>query len=152
MFSYIKKFFKNILSAANISHIDMEDKEEVPSWQDVHPYSGDSEDGDPVLTIIFTLTDKGVVLIDLENNTRQFEPIELASLISYIGSLRGQMDALDIIKEGMYNAERKEDHEQFLGCYVSLRTQEAEALQAESQEAESQEDDTPCIIPSEMMP
>ena len=74
MFNYIKNLLGNFFGPTK--------EEEIPAHLNPHPYNGDPEDGNAILTIMFTLTDKGVMLIDLENNTRQFEPIELASLIS----------------------------------------------------------------------
>ena len=136
MFNYIKNFIKNFFSSQE------EEEEELAPWQTPFPYNGDPEDGDPLMSIMFTLTDKGNLLIELENNTEDFQPIELAGLINYIGSFRGQMDALDVVKEGMSTQE--EDHGTFLGHYVSLKNQEVATLE--------DKDNTPCIQPSEMLP
>ena len=144
MFNFIKNLISKIFTP-------VEKEEKIPAYMNPYPYNGDPENGDAILSIMFTLTDEGVLLIDMENSTRKFEPIELASLISYIGSFRGQMDTLDIIKEGMIDGGREEDHEKFLGHYVSLKTQEAESLEGMS-ELDPEDDDTPCIDPSEMMP
>tara|TARA_R110002096_G_scaffold58619_4_gene147486 strand:- start:969 stop:1355 length:387 start_codon:yes stop_codon:yes gene_type:complete len=106
-----------------------------------------TEDGKPLININFLLTTQGTLFIDLENSNRPFEAVELATLINYVSSFRGQMDTLELIQSNLLDQDLKQLHDDFIQLYIDLKTNEAQEL-TDRKEADS----TPYINPSEMLP
>ena len=110
----------------------------------------DTENGQPLININFLLTTQGTLFIDLENSTRPFTATELATLINYISSYRGQMDTLELIQSNLIDEDDedlKQLHDDFIKLYINLKMNEAKEL-TDRKEADS----TPYINPSEMLP
>ena len=107
----------------------------------------DTENGQPLININFLLTTQGTLFIDLENSNRPFEAVELATLINYVSSFRGQMDTLELIQSNLLDQDLKQLHDDFIQLYIDLKTKEAQEL-TDRKEADS----TPYINPSEMLP
>lgn len=110
----------------------------------------DTENGQPLININFLLTTQGTLFIDLENLNRPFKAIELATLINYISSYRGQMDTLELIQSNLIDEDDedlKQLHDDFIKLYIDLKMNEAKEL-TDRKETDS----TPYINPSEMLP
>lgn len=121
-----------------------------PEEQTEEQTEEDTENGQPLININFLLTTQGTLFIDLENLNRPFKATELATLINYISSYRGQMDTLELIQSNLIDEDDedlKQLHDDFIKLYIDLKTDEAKEL-TDRKETDS----TPYINPSEMLP
>ena len=121
-----------------------------PEEQTEEQTEEDTENGQPLININFLLTTQGTLFIDLENLNRPFKAIELATLINYISSYRGQMDTLELIQSNLIDEDDedlKQLHDDFIKLYINLKMNEAKEL-TDRKEADS----TPYINTSEMLP
>jgi len=131
MFKFIKNYFNS-------------------STQPEEQTEEDTENGQPLININFLLTTQGTLFIDLENLNRPFKAIELATLINYISSYRGQMDTLELIQSNLIDEDDedlKQLHDDFIKLYIDLKMNEAKELTNRKEV-----DSTPYINPSEMLP
>tara|TARA_R100001015_G_C4463325_1_gene49473 strand:- start:126 stop:554 length:429 start_codon:yes stop_codon:yes gene_type:complete len=142
MFKFIKDFIVKIDSISSDSHNDDEET------QTHIEYDYDKEkEGDPLLNINFMLTTEGFLFIDLQNTARKVEADELATVINYISSYRGQLDVLEIIKTNLSDSNQKELYDEFVQHFIKLKANEASLL-----DERKEEDSSPYINPSEMLP
>ena len=121
-----------------------------PEEQTEEQTEEDTENGQPLININFLLTTQGTLFIDLENLNRPFKAIELATLINYISSYRGQMDTLELIQSNLIDEDDedlKQLHDDFIKLYINLKMNEAKEL-TDRKEADS----TQYINPSERLP
>ena len=102
-----------------------------PEEQTEEQTEEDTENGQPLININFLLTTQGTFFIDLENLNRPFKAIELATLINYISSYRGQMDTLELIQSNLIDEDDedlKQLHDDFIKLYINLKMNEAKEL------------------------
>jgi len=84
--------------------------------------------------------------IDVSATNVEYSSHDLAALLTYISSLQGQLDTMEVLKKGM----DPKDHESFLGHFLTLKTKEAEMVSSTMEKSETDEI-TPCVSPLDMI-
>ena len=86
------------------------------------------------------------IYIDVSTTTTEYSTYDLASLLQYISSLKGQIDTIEVLKKGM----DPKDLESFLGHFLTLKTKEAEMISSTTEKSKKDEQ-SPCISPLDML-
>ena len=84
--------------------------------------------------------------IDVSTSSSEYSTHDLAGLLNYISSLKGQIDTIEVLKKGM----DPKDHESFLGHFLTLKTKEAEMISSTTEKSKKDEQ-SPCISPLDML-
>ena len=89
----------------------------------VEPNSDDIPDPDNLqFSISYMLDNDDQIYIDVSTTTTEYNTHDLATLLQYSSSLQGQLDTLEVLKQGMDS----KAHESFLGHFLARKTKEAE--------------------------
>ena len=139
------KFIKDLM--VNFDFMSMDNPPESEEETKAQIDHDEEKEGYPLLNINFMLTTEGFLFIDLENTTRKVEADELATVINYISSYRGQLDVLEIIKANLSESDQEEMYDEFIQHFIKLKANEASLL-----DERKEQDSTPYINPSEMLP
>tara|TARA_Y100000361_G_C11151918_1_gene341639 strand:+ start:731 stop:1156 length:426 start_codon:yes stop_codon:yes gene_type:complete len=139
------KFIKDLM--VNFDFMSMDNPPENEEETKAHIDHDEEKEGYPLLNINFMLTTEGFLFIDLENTTRKVEADELATVINYISSYKGQLDVLEIIKANLSDSDQEEMYDEFIQHFIKLKANEASLL-----DERKEEDSSPYINPSEMLP
>jgi len=103
--------------------------------------NGPIEADDIEFCVNYVIAKDQQVYIDITVADIEYSTEDLAQLINYISSLQGQLDTIEVLKEGM----ESKQHDSFLGHFLALKTKEAEMVSSKN------DDDQPCISPLEIL-
>jgi hypothetical protein len=104
----------------------------------------DIKQEDVEFCISFILDKSGQIYIDVSTSDLAFNTENLAEFVTYVSSLQGQLDTIEVLKTGM----TPEDHKSFLGYFLALKTKEAESINSEKP---ASDDQSPCVSPLDML-
>ena len=104
----------------------------------------DINEKDVEFCISFILHKDGQIYIDVSTSNPAFNTDNLAEFVTYVSSMQGQLDTIEVLKTGM----TPEDHKSFLGYFLALKTKEAESINTE---ISASDDQSPCVSPLDMI-
>ena len=96
--------------------------------------------------INYMLSKDNQLYIDVSTSSSEYSTHDLAGLLNYISSLKGQIDTIEVLKKGM----DPKDHESFLGHFLTLKTKEAEMISSTTEKSKKDEQ-SPCISPLDIL-
>ena len=97
--------------------------------------------------INYVLAKDEQIYIDISVSDIEYSVEELAQLLNYVSSLKGQLDTIEVLKEGM----ESKDHDSFLGHFLALKNIEAEKVSSQMADDSTEGSSQPCVSPLDMI-